>query len=155
MAIGLFLGDGWWSSEAFCGEGIKGLQCGLKVGLLEEEVWCEALVFWIFGWSGWWEQRRLRLGLALKKMEMKDMVLWWGSLLSQCKTTKGQWVRKRKLWLALIGMLSVVAVAELGGNGDFTVRRWVFGDFGGTVMVEEWTQDYGGLFFGQYFEVCS
>jgi len=76
-------------------------------------------------------------------------------LLSQCKTTKGQWVRKRKLWLALIGMLSMVAVAELGGNGDFTVRRWVFGDFGGTVMVEEWTQDYGGLFFGQYFEVCS
>jgi hypothetical protein len=23
------------------------LQCGLKVGLLEEEVWCEALVFWL------------------------------------------------------------------------------------------------------------
>lgn len=43
--------------------------------------------------------------------------------------------------MALIGMLSVVVVvAELGGNGDFTVRRWVYG---GTVMVEEWTQDYG------------
>jgi hypothetical protein len=35
------------------------------------------------------------------------------------------------LWLALIGMLSVVAVAEFGGNGDFTVRRWVYVDFGG------------------------
>ncbi|KAL3582939.1 hypothetical protein D5086_017271 [Populus alba] len=47
-----------------------------------------------------------------------------------------------KLWLALIGMLSAAA-ADLGGKGDFTVRRWVYGDFGGTVMVEEWTQDYG------------
>ncbi|KAJ6904210.1 hypothetical protein NC651_021371 [Populus alba x Populus x berolinensis] len=45
-------------------------------------------------------------------------------------------------------MLSVVVVvAELGGNGDFTVRRWVYGDFGGTVMVEEWTQDYGATYF--------
>lgn len=59
-------------------------------------------------------------------------------------------MRKRKLWLALIGMLSVVAVAELGGNGDFTVRRWVFGDFGGTVMVKEWTQDYGGCYLAFY-----
>jgi hypothetical protein len=32
------------------------------------------------------------------------------------------------LWLALIGMLSVVAAAEFGGNGDFTV---VYVDFGG------------------------
>ncbi|KAJ6989327.1 hypothetical protein NC653_022035 [Populus alba x Populus x berolinensis] len=39
-------------------------------------------------------------------------------------------------------MLSAAA-ADLGGKGDFTVRRWVYGDFGGTVMVEEWTQDYG------------
>jgi hypothetical protein len=54
---------------------------------------------------------------------------------------------KVMLWLALIGMLSVVAVAEFGGNGDFTVRRWVYVDFGGTVMVDDWTQDYEYLEF--------